>query len=162
MTNNIQLLLCPFCGGKATVSKFPGAHNVWCENQPVKCGNRTMYTPEQWNTRAPAEDVRAVVEEPVMRLECEKLWGGDGEYAVDFVKSGWLEECRQKGGTFLLYRHPQRPVVLPERFNKVMQYLLGEGDLDGYYFRDAKQSSGKYWWRAELRACLDAFEELNK
>jgi hypothetical protein len=57
---------------------------------------------------APAEDVRAVVEEPVMRLECEKLWGGDGEYAVDFVKPGWLDECRQKGGTFLLYTRPQR------------------------------------------------------
>ncbi|WP_323157938.1 hypothetical protein [Pseudomonas fulva] len=44
--------------------------------------------------------------EPVMRLECEKLWGGAGEYAVDFVKPGWLQECRQKGGTFLLYTHP--------------------------------------------------------
>jgi len=43
--------------------------------------------------------------EPVMRLECEKLWGGDGEYAVDFVKPGWLQECRKKGGTFLLYTH---------------------------------------------------------
>lgn len=43
--------------------------------------------------------------EPVMRLECEKLWGGDGEYAVDFVKPGWLQECREKGGTFLLYTH---------------------------------------------------------
>lgn len=43
--------------------------------------------------------------EPVMRLECENLWGGDGEYAVDFVKPGWLQECREKGGTFLLYTH---------------------------------------------------------
>ena len=43
--------------------------------------------------------------EPVMRLECEKLLDGDGEYAVDFVKPGWLKECREKGGTFLLYTH---------------------------------------------------------
>ncbi len=51
---------------------------------------------------APAQEHQG---EPVMRLECEKLWGGDGEYAVDFVKPGWLQECRAKGGTFLLYTH---------------------------------------------------------
>lgn len=41
--------------------------------------------------------------EPVMRLEAEKLLGGDGEYAVDFVKAGWLMSCRETGGTFYLY-----------------------------------------------------------
>lgn len=45
---------------------------------------------------------------PVMRLEAEKLLDGDGEYAVDFVKPGWLSECRKNGGTFLLY--PQTSV----------------------------------------------------
>ncbi len=44
--------------------------------------------------------------EPVMRLEAEKLIGGDGEYAVDFVKPGWLDECRRTGGTFFLYTKP--------------------------------------------------------
>lgn len=39
----------------------------------------------------------------VMRLEAEKLIGGDGEYAVDFVKPGWLMSCREAGGTFYLY-----------------------------------------------------------
>lgn len=43
--------------------------------------------------------------EPVMKLEAEKLWGGDGEYVVSFVKPGWLQECRTKGGTFLLFTH---------------------------------------------------------
>lgn len=55
------LLPCPFCGGEPTVSSFPGAHNVWCSNQPVTCGNRSMYTSEQWNRRAqpaPAQDER--------------------------------------------------------------------------------------------------------
>lgn len=55
---------------------------------------------------APAAPAQQHQGEPVMRLECEKLWGGAGEYAVDFVKPGWLQECRQKGGTFLLYTHP--------------------------------------------------------
>ncbi|WP_440090105.1 hypothetical protein [Pseudomonas fragariae (ex Marin et al. 2024)] len=45
--------------------------------------------------------------EPVMKLEAEKLWGGHGEYAVSFVKAGWLKECREKGGTFPLYTHAQ-------------------------------------------------------
>ncbi|SDI56996.1 hypothetical protein [Pseudomonas abietaniphila] len=59
MSDKAKLLPCPFCGGKAKVSSFPGAHNVWCENQPVSCGNRAMFTVEQWNTRAaPTEDVR--------------------------------------------------------------------------------------------------------
>lgn len=51
---NNDLLPCPYCGGPPTVSSFPGAHNVWCSNQPVKCGNRSMFTPEQWNRRTPA------------------------------------------------------------------------------------------------------------
>lgn len=51
MSKTIETLPCPFCGGQAKVSNFPGAHNVWCENQPVKCGNRSMYTLEQWNSR---------------------------------------------------------------------------------------------------------------
>lgn len=45
---------------------------------------------------------------PVVRLEAEKLLGDDGEYAVDFLKPGWLAECRRTGGTFLLY--PQTSV----------------------------------------------------
>ncbi|MCE0961759.1 hypothetical protein [Pseudomonas putida] len=57
--------------------------------------------------------------EPVMRLECEKLWGGDGEYAVDFVKPGWLQECRKKGGTFLLYTHADPGDV--ERLRSVIE-----------------------------------------
>lgn len=105
-----ELLPCPFCGGNATVSSFPGAHNVWCENQPVKCGNRSMFTPDQWNTRAQPADQQG---KPVMRLEAEKLWGGDGEYAVNFVKPGWPKECREKGGTFLLYASAQRGPELP-------------------------------------------------
>ncbi len=51
MSEIIETLPCPFCGGQAKVSNFPGSHNVWCENQPVKCGNRSMYTLAQWNTR---------------------------------------------------------------------------------------------------------------
>lgn len=52
-------------------------------------------------------------------------------------------------------------VVLPERFHQVMQYLMGAGDLDGYYFKDSHPSGRKYWWRNELRACLDEVTRLN-
>lgn len=45
-------------------------------------------------------------QEPVMKLEAERLLCGDGEYAVSFVKPGWLNECRNVGGEFLLYTAP--------------------------------------------------------
>ena len=76
------------------------------------------------------EELRALLaapeaprQEPVMKLEAERLWGGAGEYAVSFVKSGWLDECRKAGGTFMLYAAPLSPnhsggagkVVLPDR-----------------------------------------------
>ena len=57
--------------------------------------------------------------EPVMRLECEKLLDGDGEYAVDFVKPGWLKECREKGGTFLLYTHADADADEAERPSQI-------------------------------------------
>ncbi|MCF4997347.1 hypothetical protein GIW70_10995 [Pseudomonas syringae] len=44
--------------------------------------------------------------QPVMKLEAEKLWDGHGEYAVSFVRAGWLDERRTTGGEFLLYTHP--------------------------------------------------------
>jgi hypothetical protein len=40
---------------------------------------------------------------PVMKLEAEKLLGRDGEYAVSFERPGWLQQCREKGGTYPLY-----------------------------------------------------------
>ena len=54
---------------------------------------------------------------PVMKLEAERLWEGDGEYSVSFTKSGWLDECRKTGGTFFLYTSPPAAVslVLPDR-----------------------------------------------
>lgn len=47
-----ELKPCPFCGGNAidATGKFPGAHAIYCSNQST-CGNRSMYTVEDWNTR---------------------------------------------------------------------------------------------------------------
>lgn len=51
----LALLPCPYCGGAPRqYDKFPGARTTWCSNQPVNCSNRSMYTPEEWNRRAPA------------------------------------------------------------------------------------------------------------
>lgn len=71
---------CPHCGVELDIESWPypdGAAPV-VERQPV----------------------------PVMKLEAERLLCGDGEYAVSFVKSGWLDECRKTGGSFLLYTAP--------------------------------------------------------
>ena len=83
--------------------------------------------------------------EPVMRLEAEKLWGGDGEYSVDFVKPGWLKECREKGGTFLLYERAQpatAKVVLPDH-------------------QDSDLRSPVYGYARGWNACLDEVAKLN-
>lgn len=129
MTNKTELLPCPFCGGKAKVSRFPGAHNVWCENQPVKCGNRSMFTAEQWNARAltaesatcaksqvgvAAEDVRAVVDEPVA---WEIRWADDDELYLVCANQERADRLIKDPDFKVtpLYRHPHRPVVLPKR-----------------------------------------------
>jgi hypothetical protein len=66
----------------------------------------------------PICDIAAPVverQEPVMKLEAERLWEGDGEYSVSFCKSGWLDECRKAGGTFFLFASPPAPVaVMPD------------------------------------------------
>ncbi|MBI6911093.1 hypothetical protein JET67_22245 [Pseudomonas palleroniana] len=75
--------------------------------------------------------------EPVMKLEAERLWGGHGEYAVSFVKAGWLDECRRTGGEFLLYTAAPAPVAvdLPvdperERLMEIVQQYPNVDPLD--------------------------------
>lgn len=113
--------------------------------------------------------------EPVMKLEAERLWEGDGEYWVSFVKSGWLDECRETGGTFLLYTSPPAPVavVLPidiqQRLNDVWLFLDGQTELNGCVWGEKPEGRHQFWWRKELRsvvedlnACLDKVKELNQ
>jgi hypothetical protein len=97
--------------------------------------------------RAEIERLKGGQGEPVMKLEAERLWEGDGEYSVSFVKSGWLDQCRKTGGTFFLYTSPPAPVsvVLPER----MQW-------DGLR-ATACNIRGEGW-----NACLDKVKELNR
>ncbi|WP_426156820.1 hypothetical protein [Pseudomonas sp. TSRC2-2] len=67
--------------------------------------------------------------QPVMKLEAEKLWGGQGEYAVSFVRAGWLDECRAIGGEFLLYTHPDEGKVARLTAERdALQLLLNERD----------------------------------
>lgn len=110
--------------------------------------------------------------EPVMKLEAERLWDGDGEYAVSFVKAGWLDECRRTGGKFLLYTAPPAPVavMLPDEraafedyyadyvgidVASVRSWRKGEGYSNSY---ERCQISWEVW---KARACLDATAALN-
>lgn len=120
--------------------------------------------------RHDAENPPAVGIEPVMRLEAEKLLGGDGEYAVDFVKPGWLQECRQKGGTFLLYsqEHVARLQAEVERlksesfeplYNEVIddrdKALARNAELEGLLLELRQCNSNEVWpvW-AKINAAL--------
>lgn len=83
---------------------------------------------------ATAEDVRELGDEPVAYVM-------PGQ--IEAMKSvGWMHASRDKGKTGLevsLYRHPQRPVVLPDR-------------------KRSPLSAGDEGWNA----CLDEFKRLNK
>ncbi|UZJ58611.1 hypothetical protein OKW98_18715 [Pseudomonas sp. KU26590] len=80
---------------------------------------------------AAAEDVRAVVEEPVAYLYKEYVWATG---LCDYV---WRTQLESEAPTDdqnvkdidPLYRHPQRPVVLPERMisTNTLEELKAEG-----------------------------------
>jgi hypothetical protein len=59
-----------------------------------------------------------------------------------------------------LYRHAQPPakIVLPERIQQVLNFLDGQGELDGCVYGEQPEGRNKYWWRKELR---DAVTALN-
>ena len=93
-----------------------------------------------------AEDVRAVVEEPVAWMQF------DGEGNNDFTDDHETAErwAKNNGPKYVdwltpLYRHPERPVVLPERRDE-----------------NPRQSDANYNSDCGWNACLDAVEELNK
>lgn len=91
---------------------------------------------------APAEDVRAVVEEPVYqsRFHWNDIW-------LD-VDKATFEARSTDPNTYVtraLFSHPQRPFVLPERREISTSGRVYLSDLD-----------------CEWNACLDEIERLNK
>ncbi|WP_282372251.1 Lar family restriction alleviation protein [Pseudomonas sp. PS02290] len=169
MTNKTELLPCPFCGTQPPLPDGDGTqYEISCE----ECGGAVasvqicdlmtleerasdsfkdyrygeefverakLEAIDKWNTRAaPAEDVRAVVEEPVGYALDSML-----KRIKDNPSFGHMIFGSPNGAYDVpLYRHPQRPVVLPERKH------LG----------DPTPLSLVEGWNA----CLDAVEELNK
>lgn len=169
MSDKPELLPCPFCGREAKLDvEEARSDSAWCF---IRCSYRCKAAPHvgdsaciwywsegkkyrhqsdekaiqqakdraiaAWNTRAPAEDVRAVVEEPV----AWRCGGITWSYRVDAINHAERFSLEVEP----LYRHPQRPVVLPER-------IIGQ--QHGDKIAEAEQRG----WNA----CLDAVEELNK
>lgn len=109
-------------------------HNV----HPYRCGclkgdaeAQRRFDAHQRNVSVPAPGVEMeVLPQHVMKLEAERLWGGDGEYAVSFEKAGWLQQCRQRGGTFLLYTAEAfKPIVTRlQAENSALQQSLNTAD----------------------------------
>lgn len=121
MTNKTELMACPCCEGEAKEMYTPCSAIRWIAC--LKCGLETKgfgnaeAAEKAWNTRvAPAEDVRAVVEEPV-------AWRSfDGEGGYDFTddhETGerWLQV---NGPSWVtpLFDHPPRPAVPVIDFNE--------------------------------------------
>lgn len=57
----------------------------------------------------------------------------------------------------LLRTHPQPNAGVVTDQHPVIKFVLGEGELDGYWFgEDRPDRRGHYWWRTDLRAALSA------
>jgi len=80
---------------------------VWEQYQEMSgCQQAAFRAKLCWAAMLSSAPVAPEGAKPVMKLEAEKLLGGHGEYALSFVRTGWLDECRMTGGEFLLYTHP--------------------------------------------------------
>jgi hypothetical protein len=91
---------------------------------------------------APAEDVRAVVDEPVAEVVSKY---GDPEAFGERDLVALLDIQSIPYGT-KLYRHPQRPVVMPER-----------KPIEPLEFNRTKEDVENEGWNA----CLDKYARLN-
>jgi hypothetical protein len=114
--------------------------------------------------RAEIERLKGGQGEAVMKLEAERLWEGEGEYSVSFVKSGWLDQCRKTGGTFLLFTSQPAPVSVDERAAFEAAYARGDfyaaEQASPIQFQDYRKHQAWIAWQA--RACLDKVKELNQ
>lgn len=92
------------------------------------------------------------------------------ESPAEYVHAGSTYELsnllKRPGATIdqVYYASPPAPVavVLPERLLEILKFLDGSGTLNGWSFGSDHSSGRKFWWRAELRACLDKVKELNQ
>jgi hypothetical protein len=142
MTNKTKLLPCPCCEGKAKemYTYLTSVEWVAC----LKCGLETKgfgnaeAAAKAWNTRAaPAEDVLAVVEEPVV-------------FDEEFQRAKFIQHFKLDGRIYF--------------DSTTKQWLPTRDSIEG--FQMAERVVGLWiGWRTcaeKWNACLDAVEELNK
>jgi len=106
-----------------------------------------------WNASraAPAEDVRAVVDEPVAEIVSKF---GDPEAFGERELVARMDIQSLPYDTKLC-RHAQRKVVMPERLREVWLFLDGQAELNGCVFGEKPEGRHNFWWRKELRAVLE-------
>jgi hypothetical protein len=128
-----------------------------------------------------ADELRAVLAQEAGKVEPEgqrekfQKWVLATKHpALGFLDGHWLERGDDREGyaneyvqglwvAFKEFASPPAPVaaVLPERLQEILTFLDGSGTLDGWSFGSDHSSGRKFWWRTELRACLDKVKELN-
>lgn len=87
----------------------------------------------------------------------------DPESVCPYLSNGEVAELVAAVRTLQVRQitQPAPVAVLPKRLQQVLKFLDGSGTLDGYSFGDVHTSRRKFWWRNELRACLDELKRLN-
>lgn len=75
----------------------------------------------------------------------------------ELKKEPWILDYDSDKHSGYVYAEQPAPVavVMPERLREIHEFLLGSESLDGYAFGSLHPSGRKYWWRNELRACLN-------
>lgn len=158
MTSKTELLPCPFCACDVQLVRrkvgfrISGNHAEKC---PFKGDAPLIFGAEDWNTRAPAEDVRAVVEEPVadvVMFEGEKIIDGTLAYMA-------TAEIGDR-----LYRHPPRPVApqCSEVSSQCSEMLRTQGRPVVLPECPSGYGHGGHWCGPEYNCWLDRRPKVNK
>jgi len=83
---------CPYCGGDPVVGQFPGSHNVWCSNQPVRCGNRSVFTVDEWSRRtgSAAPQLVGLISDDAYAMSFQSM----GQYRSALIKAATSGESQ--------------------------------------------------------------------
>lgn len=120
MTDKTKILPCPFCGAEAEATDEMFGSVIHCKHLhtcPLDGHEKLAAAVSEWSTRyTPAEDVRALVNEPVAWADPDSPGRMcTAEHKAYAIEIGGAPASALITLTVPLYRQAQRKTVMPER-----------------------------------------------